>query len=281
MKHMMVMLTLMICVSSVRAEIFRDNFNDGDLKGWTLVQGAEDGGIENGELVLGSPKVMDAAVGSPKANVVEREVDVIIVADGIISSDYEVSVSLKISKLARNISGGAAIGLRAHTDPHHVELITEYLKKNEGMERNERDEERKGIQLMYKRSYRFFIGNINNTKRGLAATIQLMKVSVGKDGFLTLFLADKLLAFREFDFKLHEWYRLKVIAKGNRFQCFIDDTEMLDFLDDTYTAGGIYLLSGRGHRVHFDDFEVQYEALSVHPRKKLTTTWGKIKSNLY
>ena len=243
MKQMIVVLMLVLLVSSVEAEIFRDNFNDGDLQGWTLVQGAEDGGIENGELVLGSPKVMDAAVGSPKVNAVEREVDVIIVADGIIASDYEVSVSLKISKLAGNISGGAAIGLRAHTDPHHVELITEYLKKNEGMER---DEGKKRIQLMYKRSYRFFIGNINNTKRGFAATIQLMKVSVGKDGFLTLFLADKLLAFREFDFKLHEWYRLKVIAKGNRFQCFIDDTEMLDFLDDTYTAGGIYLLSGRG-----------------------------------
>ena len=276
MKHTMVMLILTLLVSSVWAEIFRDNFNDGDLQGWTLVQG--DGGIENGELVLGSPKAMDAVVGSPKVNAVEREVDVIIVADDIIASDYEVSVSLKISKLARNISGGAAIGIRAHMDPHEVELITEYLKRNE---RIERDEGNKGIELMYKRSYRFFIGNINNTKRGLAATIQLLKVSVTKDGFPTIFLADKLLTFREFDFKLHEWYRLKVIAKGNRFQCFIDDKKMLDFLDGTYTAGGIYLSSGRGHRVHFDNFEVQYEALSVQPRKQLTTTWGEIKSNFH
>ena len=275
MKQMMVMLTLTLLVSSVEAEIFRDNFNDGDLQGWTFVQGAEDGGIENGELVLGSPKVMDAAVGSPKVNAVEREVDVIIVADGIIASDYEVSVSLKISKLARNISGGAAIGLRAHADPHDVELITEYFKRNEGKR------EEQGDPTYVQASYRFFIGNINNTKRGLAVTIQLMKVSVGKDGFLTLFFADKLLTFREFDFKPHEWYRLKVIAKGNRFQCFIDDTEMLDFLDDTYTAGGIYLSSGRGHRAHFGDFEVQYEALSVQPQKQLTATWGEIKNNFH
>ena len=281
MKQMMVMLILTLFMPSVGAEMFRDDFNDGALKGWTFVQGDENGGIENGELVLGSPKVMEAAVGSPKVNAVEREVDVIIVADDIIASDYEVSVSLKISKLARNISGGAAIGIRAHMDPHEVELLTEYLKRNERNERIERDEGNKGIELMYKRSYRFFIGNINNTKRGLAATIQLLKVSVTKDGFPTIFLADKLLTFREFDFKLHEWYRLKVIAKGNRFQCFIDDKKMLDFLDGTYTAGGIYLSSGRGHRVHFDDFEVQYEALSVHPRKKLTTTWGEIKSNLH
>ena len=277
MKHIMVMLTLTLLVSSVWAEIFRDNFNDGDLQGWTLVQGAEDGGIENGELVLGSPKVVDE---------VKLESEVIIMADGIIASDYEVSVSLKISKLARNISDGAAIGIRAHADPHHVELITEYLKRNEG---TERDEKNKGIQLLYRRSYKFFLGNANiednvhihDIRRGLAATIQLMKVSVTKDGFPTIFLGDNLHTFREFDFKLHEWYRLKVIAKGNRFQCFIDDTKMLDFLDDTYTAGGIYLASGKGNRVHFDDFEVQYEALSVQPRRQLTTTWGQIKSSLH
>ena len=279
MKHMMVMLTLTLLVSSAWTEIFRDNFNDGDLQGWTLVQGAEDGGIENGELVLGSPKVVDK---------VKFESEVIIVADGIIASDYEVSVSLKISKLARNISGGAAIGIRAHADPHHVELITEYLNRNQ---RTGRDgtEKNKGVQLLYRRSYKFFLGNANiednvhihDIRRGLAATIDLMKVSVTKDGFPTIFLGNKLHTFREFDFKLHEWYRLKIIAKGNRFQCFIDDKKMLDFLDDTYTAGGIYLSSGKGNHVHFDNFEVQYEALSVQPRRQLTTTWGEIKSNLH
>ena len=84
MKHMMVILILALLVSSAQAEIFRDNFNDGDLKGWTFVLGAENGGIQNGELVLSSPKP-------------EREAEVIIAVDGIIASDYEVAVSLKIS----------------------------------------------------------------------------------------------------------------------------------------------------------------------------------------
>ena len=264
MKQMMVMLILTLLVSSVWAEIFRDNFNDGDLKGWTFVEGAEDGGIENGELVLGSPKA-------------ESEAEVTIVVDGIIARDYEVSVSLKISKLG--ISGGASIGLRAHTDPL-LEPFTEQLAEGEANE--------KARMLLYERSYRFSLGNINigdaghiqDIKRGLAATIQLMKVSRGENLWKT-FIRGKLHTFREFDFKLHKWYRLKVIAKGNRFQCFIDDKEMLDFLDDTYTAGKIYLLSGRGSRVHFDNFEVQYEALSVQPRKQLTTTWGEIKSNFH
>ena len=40
MKYMMVIfiLTLLVSVSSIRAEIFRDDFNDGDLKGWTFIQ---------------------------------------------------------------------------------------------------------------------------------------------------------------------------------------------------------------------------------------------------
>ena len=255
MKHMMVILILTLLVSSVRAEIFRDNFNDGDLKGWTFVQGAEDGGIQNGELVLSSPKA-----------------EVMIAVDGIVASDYEVSVFVKISRLARDIlvkgiNGGAAIGLRAHTDP----LLERFNKKFP--------------TLMYKRSYNFFLGyqeiNINDIRRGFAVTIQHMDVEANGRNELNVMLKGNLRAFRLFDFRLHKWYLLKVIAKGNRFQCFIDETEMLDFFDDTYRAGRIYLSSGLENRVHFDDFEVQYEALSVQPRKKLTATWVKIKSNFH
>ena len=261
MKHMMVMLILMLLVSSVRAEIFRDDFNDGDLEGWTFVQSAEDGGIQNGELVLSSPK---AEFGG----------EVIIAVDDIIASDYEVSVSLKISKLARDISGGASIGLRAHTDPFLEPIIKPAPARG-----------KKGFPtLLYRRSYQFFLGNqdinIQDIRRGLGATIQHIDV-VKKNNEIRVFLKDELRAFRLFDFRLRKWYRLKVIAKGNQFQCFIDDKEMLDFFDDTYTEGRIYLSSGWGNRVHFDDFEVQYEALSVQPRKQLTTTWGEIKRDFH
>ena len=261
MKQMMVMLILTLLVSSVGAEIFRDNFNDGDLKGWTFVEGDEDGSIQNGELVFSSPKA-------------EAKAEVMIAVDGIVASDYEVSVSIKISRLARDIlvkgiNGGAAIGLRAHTDP-----LLERFQGN-----------KKLLTLMYKRSYNFFLGyqeiNIDDIRRGLAATIQHMDVEANGRNELNVMLKGNLRAFRLFDFRLHKWYRLKVIAKGNRFQCFIDETEMLDFFDDTYKAGRIYLSSGLGNRVHFDDFEVQYEARSVQPREKLTTTWGEIKSDFH
>ena len=269
MKQMMVMLILTLLVSSVRAEIFRDNFNDGDLQGWTFVQGDEDGGIQNGELVLSSPKVED-------------EAEVIIAVNGIISKDYEVAVSVKISKLVRDIdiNGGPLIGLRAHAEPFLEPIIKPAPARG-----------KKGLPtLLYGRSYKFFLGNqdinIQDIKRGLGATIQQMDIAAnkeigGNERLIRVFRKDELRAFQLFDFRLRKWYRLKVIAKGNRFQCSINDEEMLDFFDDTYTAGRIYLSSGLGNRVHFDDFEVQYEALSVRPRRKLTTTWGEIKSDFH
>ena len=259
MKQMMVMLILTLLVSSVEAEIFRDDFNDGDLKGWTFVLGSENGGIQNGELVLSSPKA-------------EAVAEVMIAVDGIVSSDYEVSVSVKVSRLARDINGGALIGLRAHTNPLLEPLLKE--GKREG-------KQKEWIEtLWYRQSYQFLLGNqdinVQDVRRGLAANIG--HVEFDERG---IFHKRNLRAFQLFDFRLHKWYRLKILAKGNRFQCFIDDTEMLDFLDDTYTAGKIYLSSGLGNRVHFDDFEVQYKALSVQPRGKLTTTWGEIKSDFH
>ena len=270
MKYMMVIfiLALLVSVSSVGAAIFRDDFNDGDLKGWTFIQGAENSRVQNGELVLSSPKP-------------EREAEVIIAVDGIISNDYEVAVSLKISKLATDIdiNGGASIGLRAHADP----FLEPIVKPAPARGKN-------GLPiLLYGRSYKFFLGNqdinIQDIRRGLAATVQHMDVvkknNEGNKRLIDVVLMDELRAFQLFDFRLRKWYRLKVIAKGNRFQCFIDDAEMLDFFDDTYTAGRIYLSSGLGNRVHFDDFEVQYETLSVQPRRKLTTNWGKIKGGFH
>ena len=252
MKTIMAMLILILLASSIWAEIFRDDFNDGNLKGWTFVQGAEHGGIQDSALVLSSPKADFGA-------------EVIIAVDGIIASDYEVAVSVKVSRLVKDVVHGPHIGLRAHTDS----LLKPFI---ESFQRN-----KKLQRLLYEQSYQFILGyediGAPDTKKGFGATIQ--RVEVFKNG--RILSEGKLRAFRVFDFRLHKWYRVKVIAKGNRFQCFIDDKEMLDFFDDTYAAGRIYLSSGSGNRVHFDDFEVQYEALAVQSRKQLVTVWGEIK----
>ncbi|MYE91667.1 DUF1080 domain-containing protein [Candidatus Poribacteria bacterium] len=261
MKHMMIMSILTLLVSSVRAEIFRDDFNDGDLKGWTFMQGAEHGRIQDSALVLSSP--------NPKA---EFGAEAVIAVDGVIASDYEVSVSVKISRLVKGILHGPHVGLRAHIPPRFEPFIKSF-QGNKTLR-----------TLLYGQSYKFILGyqDIGGgvTERGFGATIQHVEVS--KKGDRRNIKSEvRSRAFRLFDFRLHKWYRLKLIAEGNRFQCFIDDIEMLNFFDDTYTAGKIYLSSGWGNRVHFDDFEVQYEALSVQPRRQLTTIWGEIKGDLH
>ncbi len=180
MKQMMVILTLTLLVSSAQAEIFLDNFNDGDLQGWTFIEGAEDGGIENRELVLGSPKA-------------ENEAEVTIAVDDIISSDYEVSVSAKISWLARNaINSGATLGLRAHTDP--------LLKQS------------KDLSLLYERAYKFVLGNNmtpnHGMRKGLAATIRFIKVSVEGNVWTILTGIEKLHTFSLFivDLTINDTY---------------------------------------------------------------------------
>ena len=55
---------------------------------------------------------------------------------------------------------------------------------------------------------------------------------------------------------------------------------MLDFLDNTYTEGRIYLSGGGGNIAHFNDFEAQWDDFAVQDRRKLTTTWGQIKRSV-
>lgn len=240
MKHIMVMLVLTLLVSSTWAGMFRDDFNDGDLKGWTFVQDAEDGGIQNGELVLGS-----------------RKSTVIIAVDGVIARDYEIAVSVKIRKLVSGpVANGPLIGLRAHA-----------LRENE-----------KHPLDQYDLAYNFLIGRNADKTKGLGAAIwHVGDVLPRRGGGQRILIVPKVLKFSPFNVQLDRWYRLKVIAKGNRFQMFVDEEKMLDFLDNTYNEGRIYLSGGGGNIVHFDDFEAQWDDLAVQPQRKLTTTWVQIK----
>ena len=256
MKCMTVMLMLMSFVPSTWAEVFRDDFNDGDLEGWVVWREAS---IENGELVLDFPPPDPARIR--------------VGFLGAVSKDYEVTVSVKIIELMFPpiIANGVKIGLRAHAAI---------------------DENWKIPLLQYNLSYNFFLGRHTDGRRGIGASIwyvhkivkrpemdrvQLIN-NVKLPEIAKVEIRNKLLEFSPFAFEMNKWYRLKVIARDNRFQVFVDKKKILDFLDDTYTGGRVYLSSGLGNRVHFDDFEVRWgAALAVQRQRKLTTTWGQIK----
>ena len=264
MKRIMVMLILTLLVSSTWAEVFRDDFNDGDLEEWVdlgLPRG--EASIENGELVLGFPPPDPAKIR--------------VGFLGAVSKDYEVTVSVKIVDLMfpPTITNGVKIGLRAHAIDEKWEIPL----------------------LQYNLSYTFLLGRHTDGRKGVGAAIWYVhkivkRPEMDRDHFMNnvklpeidkkIEIRDKLLEFSPFAFERNKWYRLKVIARDNRFQVFVDKRKMLDFLDDTYTEGRIYLSSGFGNRVHFDDFEVRWgAALTVQDRRKLTTTWGQIKRSFH
>ena len=168
------------------------------------------------------------------------------------------------------IANGVKIGLRAHAIDENWQIP----------------------QLQYGLSYNFFLGRHTDGRKGIGASIWYVHKIVKRPEMdrvqfmhnvklpemAEVEVRNKLLEFSPFAFEMNKWYRLKVIARDSRFQVFVDKKKMLDFLDDTYTEGRVYLSSGLGNHAHFDDFEVRWgAALAVQPQRKLTTTWGQIK----
>ena len=288
MKCMMAMLMFMLFVPSTWAEVFRDDFNDGDLEGWVVWREAS---IENGELVLDFPPPDPANI----------RVGLL----GVVSKDYEVTVSVKIVDLMFPpiIANGVKIGLRAHAIDDELIFppnIANGVKID--LRAHAIDEILKIPLLQYHLSYNFFLGRHTDGRTGIGASIWYVhkivkRPKIDRVQFMNnvklperdkveiwnkVEIRNKLLEFSPFAFEMNKWYRLKVIARDNRFQVFVDKRKMLDFFDDTYTEGRVYLSSGLGNRVHFDDFEVRWGgALSVQPRRKLTTTWGQIKRSFH
>ena len=89
-----------------------------------------------------------------------------------------------------------------------------------------------------------------------------------------------------FEWELNTFYDLKINVEGNILKYYIDDKLVVEFIDNTYPAGGIApTLIDKNSTVtaRFDDFYITGDDvpdinLSVTPRSKLTTTWAKVKS---
>jgi len=59
------------------------------------------------------------------------------------------------------------------------------------------------------------------------------------------------------DIPLNEWSILKVIARGNRFQVYVDHRRIMEGQDDVFTASGrVGLCTVADSVMYFDDFRV-------------------------
>ena len=79
-----------------------------------------------------------------------------------------------------------------------------------------------------------------------------------------------------------ETYRLKIVADGQNYQCFVDDELLFDGEDDMKfrDSGRIGFITHTAN-VHFDNLSIDGEdipAFAVEPNGKLTTRWGQLKA---
>ena len=80
-----------------------------------------------------------------------------------------------------------------------------------------------------------------------------------------------------------ETYRLKVVAAGQHYECFVNDKLLFGGDDDRKfrERGRIGFISYEAH-VHFDNLVIDGEeipAFSVEPKGKLATRWGQLKTD--
>ena len=80
------------------------------------------------------------------------------------------------------------------------------------------------------------------------------------------------------------WYELKIIAKGDHFELYIDGEPVGEFEDNSIPSGKVGL-SVRNTHVHFDDVVITGPeipdggpgSISVRQKHELVTTWGTLK----
>ena len=80
-----------------------------------------------------------------------------------------------------------------------------------------------------------------------------------------------------------ETYRLKIVAEGQNYQCFVDDELLFDGEDNAKfrDSGRIGFITHTAN-VHFDNLSIDgadIPSFAVEPNGKLTTRWGQLKTD--
>ena len=257
MKHGMVLLMLTLLVSSAYAEVLRHDFNNLDLEGWVISEDHQTVAIEDGELIAGVPP--------PQPDITTL---VLLPFKGMPPSDYDVTVSVRLDLFLFQpiIANGGGIGVRGHSAEKFLGLV--------------KDDKLQDPKDLSDLGYYFFIGQNTEGEWGVGASIwHIERVAVDAEGFLRgVFVENELLRFSPFDVKMGEWYRLRVVADASLFRVFVNEEQILGLRDVRYPEGAIYLSSGFGNIIRFDNFEVKYNPpAAVQPRRKLATMWSEIK----
>jgi hypothetical protein len=100
--------------------------------------------------------------------------------------------------------------------------------------------------------------------------------------FRNRYSIEQSMGQKPFPFEYDKWYRLKMSAEGEHFECFIDNELFFKF-DDSAIPGGKVGLSGVA-LVRIDNVLIKgtdvpdWESKVIFPQGKLAVTWGKVKT---
>jgi hypothetical protein len=87
-------------------------------------------------------------------------------------------------------------------------------------------------------------------------------------------------AVEKVQIKNGEWIDMKVVVEGSEFQIYLNDKLQGEHEDDAYKTGQVGVWAWETE-ASFDDFTVSgdniEDTLAVDPRRKLATTWGRLK----
>ncbi len=246
MKHTMVGLILFLLATSAWARTLRDNFDDGNLDGWRLFEG----------------KAGDVFIHGESAQWFVEEGELVCLSQGVCRSastlgigdntwkDYEFECQAKVEQAFLHA----------------------------------------GCDFPSRRPF-FSIGVRYDDTKGFITGTDVKISTEGDDwnaAFCELFFqgdADIVEVAVNFPIKEGRWYALRIVADGNRYRMFINDTLVCNFLG-RFRATGAAAILGRNCEVHFDNVvitgdeipKIDMNFFAVSPEAKLTTAWGRIKS---
>ena len=108
-----------------------------------------------------------------------------------------------------------------------------------------REDQGGGLVWRYRDENNYYLARAN----GLEKNVAVYKIENGR--------RSQVLAFAKHDIPMNTWSILKVSARGNRFQVYVDHRRVLQGQDSTFSNAGSVGLWTEGDSVtYFDDFRV-------------------------
>jgi len=262
-------LTILLIATETWAGTFRDNFFDGNLKGWALDNNWEkvEFQVEKGEACIQTHAWKHERLGGHCQGTM-----------AIGSSDWrDYTLELKVKTVESDHGGGHAIviGIRTEKIPSESFSPRDYA----------------GVYMRIVADPNGIFGSVKVYKiiKIDPPVEKKVMINVGENQLPIIWKKTHEME-TVFDdggrwaIAFDKWYRVKAVAKDKHFKLYFNDELVAAFNERNITSGKVRLSAVRGH-VHFDDVVITGKeipnigpsGMAVSPKGRLATTWGNVK----